>query len=202
MAFEAELDGLARRLSPRGDRARAVMLVPISPAAGSSKVAQGLAQASHHLTGRPVWLYDLDFAHNRQASSVRLNGEAFAGELSGQRFWRAEPDGMGRLALRRRIDAPIYVSRFERPPGSVRRLVFHPNGEYWQLARELCGLVVVDAPHGSAAVASLAGDMDGVVLVANSVRDGRSAAETLADQIEDAGGRVLGVVLNSATDAR
>lgn len=198
MGMEAELDGLARRLTPREGRARAILLVPVSKGAGASAVAQGLAAASHRVTGRPVWLYDLDFSRNRQASQTRLNGEAFAGELGGLRFWRAEPDGAGRLAMRRSASAPIYVSRFERASGAVRRVVFHPSAAYWRQARQACGLVLVDAPAGSAGVPSLAPDMDGVILVADASRDGRAAAEDAAARIEQAGGRVLGVVVNRA----
>jgi hypothetical protein len=161
-------------------------------------VAQGLASASSEQTGRPVWLYDLDFSGNRHASASKLSGEAFAGELGGLRFWRAEPGGAGRLALRRKADAPIYVSRFERPSGAVRRVVFHPAAEYWRKARGSCGLVLVDAPYGSAGVTSLAVDMDGVILVADAVRDSRAAADLMADRIEAAGGRVLGAVLTNA----
>ena len=196
MGMQAELNGLARRLAPREGRARALMLVPVSKGAGASAVAQGLARASTEQTGRPVWLFDLDFSENKTASQTRLNGDAFAGELGGLRFWRAEPDGAGRLALRRSIDAPIYVSRFERAPGSVKRVTFHPSAAYWRQARTACGLVLVDAPARSAGVASVVGDMDGVILVADEQKDDRAAAEDLADQIEQAGGRVLGVVVN------
>lgn len=202
MAFEAELDGLARRLVPRGGRARAVMLVPISPNAGASEVARGLAKASVDATGRPVWLYDLDFSDNRQAEAVQLNGEAFSGELAGLRFWRSEPDRAGRLALRRRTDAPIFVSRFERSAGAVHRVIFHSSPEYWRKVRHGCGLALVDASFNPAAISGLARDMDGVVLVGDARRDGRAAADAVADRIENAGGRVLGVVLNSATGLR
>ncbi len=201
MGMEAELDGLARRLSPRDGRARAILLVPVSKGAGASAVAHGLAVASHRATGRPVWLYDLDFSSNRQASQMRLNGDAFAGELGGLRFWRADPDGAGRLAMRRSVSAPIYVSRFERASGSVKRVVFHPSAAYWRQARLACGLVIVDAPAGSAGVLSVAPDMDGVILVADAGRDGRAAAEETAARIEQAGGRVLGVVVNRAPAA-
>ena len=202
MGFEAELDGLARRLSPREGRARAVMLVPISSGAGASTIAQGLARASTRHTGRPVWLFDLDFADNSQAAASRLNGDAFAGELNGLRFWRADPGGAGRLAMRRYADAPIYVSRFERLPGEIRRVVFHPSAEYWRQARSACGLVLVDAPANSAGIISVAPDMDGVILVADASRDGRTGADQLADEIEAAGARVLGVVVNRARPSR
>ncbi len=198
MAIEAELDGLARHLSSHTDRARAVLLVPVSANADASQVARGLAKASTHQTGRPVWLYDLDFARNRQAASVQLNGEAFSGELAGSRFWNAEPVGAGRLALRRQADAPIYISRFERAAGSVRRVGFAQNADYWNKARKSCGLVLVDSPYNSAGVDVLSPDMDGVILVANARTDGRSVADAVADRVEAVGGRVLGVVLTQS----
>lgn len=198
MAIEAELGGLARHLSSRTVRARAVMLVPVSVSADASLVARGLSMASSQLTGRPVWLYDLDFEKNPQAASVNLNGEAFSGELGGTRFWNAEPVGAGRLALRRRADAPVYVSRFERPKGSVRRVGFAQNSDYWNKARESCGLVLVDSPLNSAGINVLSADMDGVILVADARRDARSEADAVADRVEAAGGRVLGVVLTNS----
>ncbi|MGJ3230415.1 MAG: hypothetical protein ACFE0P_01295 [Oceanicaulis sp.] len=192
------LDGLARRLTPRGDRVRAVMIAPVSDGAGASTVAAGLARRAALISGRPSWLFDLDFAGNTQAERSRLNGQAYTGELSGLKFWREEPDGTGRLAMRRCADAPVFISKFERRPGAVRRLTFHGAPDYWRQARRASGLVVVDAPFKSAALTALAPDMDGVILVADAANSRRSAAETLADRIEEAGGRVYGVVVNRA----
>jgi len=114
------------------------------------------------------------------------------------KFWREEPDGAGRLAMRRCVDAPIFISEFQRRPGAVRRLTFHGAHDYWRQARRASGLVVVDAPYGSAGLTTLASDMDGVILVADAAKSRRSAADTLAERIEEAGGRVLGVVVNRA----
>jgi Mrp family chromosome partitioning ATPase len=197
-----ELESLARRLAGRADRGRAVMLAPVSKGAGASAISARLADLSARISGRPSWLFDLDFAANPQASSARLNGQAFAGELSGLRFWRAEPDGAGRLALRKLETAPVYVSQFERTPGAVRRLTFHPCAEYWRQVRRACGLAIVDAPHGSAAMTALAGDLDGVILIADAARSRRADADALAGRIEDAGGRVLGVVVNRSGQLR
>ncbi|MEQ8434499.1 MAG: hypothetical protein RIA71_09675 [Oceanicaulis sp.] len=194
------LDGLARRLTPRNARGRAVMLAPVSEGAGASTIAAGLARRAALLSGRPAWLYDLDFQTNTQAGRARLNGQAYAGELSGMKFWREEPDGAGRLAMRRCADAPIFISEFQRQPGSVRRLTFHGARDYWRQARLASGLVILDAPFGSAALTALAPDMDGVILVADAAASRRSAADKLADRIEEAGGRVLGVIVNRAPD--
>lgn len=197
-----ELDALAGRLAGRDGRGRAVMVAPVTAGAGASTVSLALADAAARRSGRPSWLFDLDFAANPQAQRARLNGQAFAGELSGLRFWRAEPEGAGRLALRKLEGAAVYVTRFERDPGQVRRLTFHACAEYWRQARRACGLAVVDAPSNSAAITSLAADLDGVVLVADAARSRRSQAEAWADRIEEAGGRVLGVVVNRSGPAR
>lgn len=202
MAEPADLESLARRLAGRADRGRAIMLAPVSEGAGASAISVRLAEMAARHSGRPSWLFDLDFADNPQAERARLNGQAFAGELSGLRFWRSEPDGAGRLALRKLERAPVYVSRFEREPGAVRRLTFHPCSEYWRQVRSACGLALIDAPFNSAAMTALAGDLDGVILVADAQRSRRSQADSLAQKIEDAGGRVLGVVLNRSGRAR
>ena len=202
MSPDVELESLARRLAGRTQRGRAVMFVPVSPGAGASAISARLAALSARLSGRPSWLFDLDFAGNPQATNARLNGQAFAGELSGLKFWRAEPDDAGRLALRKLEHSPVYVSEFERAPGAVRRLTFHPCAEYWRQLRRACGLAIVDAPYDSAATVALASDLDGVVLVADAARSRRSAADALADGIEDAGGRVLGVVVNRSGQGR
>lgn len=178
------------------------MLAPVSAGAGASAISARLAELAARHSGRPSWLFDLDFAQNPQAGASKLNGQAFAGELSGLRFWRSEPDGAGRLALRKLQAAPVYVSRFERSPGAVRRLTFHPCAEYWRQVRCACGLALVDAPWGSAAMTALAGDLDGVILVADAVHSRRADADALAERIEEAGGRVLGVVVNRSGKAR
>lgn len=202
MVDHADLESLARRLAGRAERGRAVMLAPVTKGAGASALSARLALLTAELSGRPSWLYDLDFASNPQASGARLNGQAFAGELSGLRFWRAEPNNAGRLALRKLEGAPVYVSQFERSPGAVRRLTFHPCAEYWRQVRRACGLAIVDAPYGSAALPALAADLDGVILVADAVQSRRSDADSLAEQIEDAGGRILGVIVNRSGGAR
>lgn len=202
MNGDAHIEDLARRLAGRADRGRAVMVAPVSKGAGASTITARLATLSAQISGRPTWLYDLDFQGNPHASGARLNGQAFAGELSGLRFWRSEPDGAGRLALRKLEDAPVFVSRFERDPGAVRRLTFHPCAEYWRQVRRACGLALIDTPSGSAALTALAPDLDGVILVADAARSQRSDADRLADRIEAAGGRVLGVVINRSRRTR
>lgn len=201
MSIERELEGLARRLSPQGMAARAVMVAPVSASAGASTIAAGLVRAAVAQGVKPVWLYDLDFKNNPQSDAFRLNGQAYSGALSGRRFWRTVPDNAGRVALRRVEDQPIYVSRFERAPGQVRSLTFLDNAEYWNRARHSAGLTVVDASYQSAAIPLIAPNMDGVILVADARSDGRAATENAADRLRAQGAQVWGVVVNRTRTA-
>jgi len=199
MSFEAELDALARRLAPRGPVSRAVMVHGISPSAGASTIAAALAETVIGQGVDPVWLYDLDFRDNPQAERAALNGQAYSGQLAGRQFWRTHPEQAGRLALRRVQGRPLFVSRFERAPGQIRTLSFMPDSSYWREARRRAALTLVDAPHNSPALRSVAADMDGVILVADARRDTQLAANAAAARLSELGAHVLGVVVNRAS---
>ena len=201
MSIEQELDGLARRLTPDGVSARAVLVVPVSEDAGASTIAAGLARASVRAGIKPVWLYDLDFRNNPQSDAFALTQSAYSGALSGRRFWRIEPANAGRVALHRVDGAPIYVSRFERAPGQVRGLTFLDAPDYWMQARRSAGLTLVDAPYRSAALGMIAPHMDGVILVANARTDSRERCEAAAEALRAQGAQVWGVVVNRARTA-
>jgi Mrp family chromosome partitioning ATPase len=196
MTLELELDGLARTLVSRGVRGTAVMLVPVTPGAGASFISRGLARRCARLADGPVWLYDLDFARNPQAAGVAFSADGYDASLQGARFWRCDPDGAGRLAMRRPDGERIFISRFEREPGSVRRVEFRSAPDYWAKARRACRLAILDAPSGSPAITAVARDLEGVVLVGDANATRRSQADAMAGRIEAAGGRVLGVVIN------
>lgn len=199
-AFATELAGLARRLAPPGAPGKVVMVLGITAKAGTSSVAAGLSRAAAVETGGPVWLVDLDFANNPQASRARLNGAAYSTEIGAEPFWHAEPAGTGRLVLRKLEAAYVLVTRFQHKPGEMERLVYRRAPGYWQQLRAMAPLGVVDVPHGSPAIAAVAPDLDGVILVANARRDKRADAERLAAHIEGLGAKVLGVVVNRAHD--
>ncbi|MEO1038232.1 MAG: hypothetical protein AAFX09_01710 [Pseudomonadota bacterium] len=196
MSFSDDLADLARRLRPRGAKARAVMVCPVASGSGASTVASGLANLYARLSARPVWLFDLDFAGNGQAARSPLRAERFDAGADG--FWRCEPAGAGRLVVRQRARGPIFVSVFEHRPDTVTGLRLRSAPAYWSRVREACGLVLVDAPAFSPAIAPVASDMDGVILVADARTTSRDAADALQARIEESGSRVLGIVVNRA----
>jgi hypothetical protein len=206
-----EVSGLARSLIRPDGAGQAIMLCPVSAASGATTIAAALAEAAGKIIAdeasgvEPIWLFDLDFSSNVQAARTRLNGAVYSGDLCRERFWRAEPEGVSRLALRKRTGHDVLVSVFQREPGRVRRVVFQRAPGYWDRVRAACRLAVVDAPHGSPALNSIAPDMDGVILVADARRDTEADSERAARRIVTAGGRVLGVVINrvgAASEAR
>lgn len=194
----AQLQDLSRRLVSREARGRAIMVMPVEAGAGASWVSARLAACASRESGRPVWLYDLDFAGNVQAGRTRLNGAAYNADFGEDRFWRADPDGAARLILRKVEAAPVLISVFERRPDAVRRITFTSAPGYWDRVRQACGLALVDVPAGSPAATAIAGDLDGVILVGDAARTRRSDADDMADRIEAAGGKVLGVIVNRA----
>lgn len=196
MTLELELDGLARTLVSRGARGAAVMVAPIAQGAGASFIARALAQRCARLADGQVWLYDLDFARNPQSAGAVFSADGYEGTLQGSRFWRCDPESAGRLALRRPDGERIFISRFEREPGSVRRMEFRSAPDYWNKARKACRLAILDAPAGSPAITAIARDLEGVVLVGDASLTRRSQADLIASRIEASGGRVLGVVIN------
>ncbi len=203
-----ELAGLARSLIRPDGAGQAIMLCPVNAESGATSIAAALAEAAGGLfaeggasVSEPVWLFDLDFSANVQAARTRLNGAVYSGDLCRERFWRAEPEGVSRLALRKRTGHDVLVSVFQREPGRVRRVVFQRAPGYWDRVRAACRLAVVDTPHGSPAMNSIAPDMDGVILVADARRDSEADTERAARRIVTAGGRVLGVVMNRADAA-
>lgn len=196
MAACAQLQDLSRRLVARGARGRAIMVMPVEAGAGASWVCARLAASASRESGRPVWLYDLDFAGNVQAARTRLNGKAYNADFGEERFWRAEPDGAARLVLRKVETAPVLISVFERHPDALRRITFASAPGYWERVRAACGLALIDVPAGSPAATAIAADLDGVILVGDGDRTRPGEAEDLADRIEEAGGTVLGVIVN------
>ena len=116
---------------------------------------------------KPVWLYDLDFKNNPQSDAFRLNGQAYSGGFVGAALladgfqtmpgvWRC---GGSRISRSMSAGSNARPDRFA-------SLTFLDNPDYWDRARHSAGLTVVDASYQSAAIALIAPNMDGVILVA------------------------------------
>jgi Mrp family chromosome partitioning ATPase len=193
-----QLDRLAQSMTPSASLGRVYMVVPVSAGAGASSMCAQLAKFSVQHSARPAWIFDLNFRQNVQAKRAPLNGHIISAELDGDRFWSVEPAQSARMAMRRVEGLPIYISQFQYSPGKVKRVSLRRQSGYWNKVRAVSALTLVDVPFGHKSARSLYGDMDGVVLVVDAHKTQREAAEKLAETIEAAGGRVMGVVVNRA----
>lgn len=197
MNLTSDVAHLATKLITRGAEARAVMVAPVCPGSGASSVAASLAVSAAQSSGRPVWLYDLDFSKNNQAQRFGVAGPAYAGDFGDQKIWRAHPGGdQARLVLRRAPSLPVFVSQFDYVPRSIQQLDFVPNKAYWDQARKSCGLVLVDVPARLSGAVAFSRNMDGVILVADAGRVNQAMIDDMAVNFEDQGARIYGVILN------
>lgn len=219
-----DLTPLWRRLQRLGDpgQSRSVLFVAARSGEGTSSLAASFAMMAADKAHRACWLVDLDFRRNPAFKAFDSGAFSRFGALS-----RAYDAALGEapiydvpaplsgsdaaarsrlLAVHQVGDTRLLVTRFRTEairPGE--RLVLKPHAGWWQAVGRAADWIVVDAPalEASSAALSVAGQVDGVVLVVAADRTRVEEAEALRDEISGAGGAILGVVLNGArSDAR
>lgn len=196
MNLTAELDQLIDQLEPvarPGGRGRALMVMGVSRGAGASTVARELARLAARRSQRGVWLFDLDFTANAQASAARVRGQAFDASLGRETPWRL---GQGQLIVRQSSLRNLFVSEYHAPTGAPLRASLRQAPDYWTALRDSIDLAIIDAPGQSRAPIDLAGDMDGVILVADERHPNPDGIAARCAAIEQRGGLVSGLILN------
>jgi Mrp family chromosome partitioning ATPase len=212
--FARELTTLTRRLMSRdaGEPGRVVLFLGAARGAGCSTMARAVALIASTMAARGVWLIDLDFWRNRQhelfaAQAPRLGelGPAKDGAIQGQTFWRVTPDDSAQprrlLHLHQIGDKALFVSRFRSDLlGPDEKLQVAPSPAYWDKARTMADLVVIDAPSLAASRAALAvgGQADASILVLAPDVGDAADAYAAKDEIEARGGRAAGFIFNRA----
>ena len=201
--------------TPAPSGGRAILFATARSGQGCSRIARAFAEAAAKGARRGVWLVDLDFygngqfAHYDEPWSGMNPGAAGDARFGATPFWRVAPaqdggapQGAGdRLTAHRLGQSRLFASRFHADdlPAEARVQV-GPQPAYWAAARAALDLIVVDAPsfERSRAGLAVAGDMDGVVLVADAQEAGAYDLGLTRDAIEARGGLCLGLVLSNA----
>ncbi len=208
---------LGRPQSPRG---RVLMFVSAFTGEGVSTVAREYARCEAAFARKPVWLVDADL--RRQTQMIELGGDAARfgppGALSqatpdGSVFFAIRPPARGKdglaipdskyLTARPFLAQKLWVTRFRQQnlaPGQRVKLLDRTS--YWGALRIHAQTVVVDLPamDRSGAALQLAPLMDGVILVVSEEEGDVQGRVNLRNDIEQAGGRLIGMVYNRARD--
>ncbi|MEM7766876.1 MAG: hypothetical protein AAF253_05245 [Pseudomonadota bacterium] len=206
----------AKRLSGH-DGGRALMFLASDDGAGTTSAAVSMALRAEAIAARAVWLVDLDLTENSafkafQAPPFEEEGalsrpyDASLGKapiyaLSPETRLEAEARGSAKLlcvhqvGARRLLVTRLRTERLE----PAQRIRFRDSPDWWPAVRTAADWIIVDAPSLSRSGAGLAvaRHMDGVILV---LRAGQTAADdgvSLRREVEGAGGRVAGLVLNA-----
>ncbi len=203
---------------PQGHRGRVLMFVSAFSGEGVSTMAREYARCEAAFAKKPVWLIDGDLHNQTQMTAVAEDAPRFGppGKLAiaspdGSVFFRTVPPGRDAegkpisddqyLVARPFLDRRLWVTRLRDSrlaPGQRVKVVARPD--YWQALRGYAQTVIVDVPalDRASAALQLAPFMDGVIMVVSEDQgDVQGRVYSKAD-IEQAGGRLLGMVYNRA----
>lgn len=217
--LRADLDNLwrasGRLTSAKGGKA--VMFVAANAGAGTSSVAASFALMAAQRARRATWLVDLDLQDNplinafqdKFAHGVGAPGRAYDASLGAMPFFGVSAPGQsqmraslrqGKLLAAHQIEGSrLLVTRFRNEQLAYgQKVQISKQADWWKALRRSADWIVVDAPALEASEDGLhvAAHMDGVVIVVGADKTSTEAVTSLKDEIETAGGHVLGVVMN------
>lgn len=175
--------------------ARVIMVTSPSPGDGKSTVAVNLASVIAD-SGQSVVLVDADLRRPTIAARLGLNGAIGLTSALSEEFDLSEFVQTGDVSnLNVVASGPL-------PPDPAELLGSLRARDYIRRLSEVYDYVIVDSPPILSVVdpAVLSQWVDGVVLVVREGETSRPAVVRAVDQLSTARARLLGVVLNSASD--
>jgi Mrp family chromosome partitioning ATPase len=212
-----EMAALWAALGPApGHRGRVVQIAAATTGEGVSTVAREYARLAAVRARRPVWLIDADLAQQGQLDVVAASPDRF-GQLGkaaiatpdGSIFFAITPrvvDRAGRpvhparlMTARPCLGGRLWVSRFAAEGlRAGQRAEILADARYWDALRRHADTVVIDSPASdrSDAAVTLAPFVDATVMVVAAESTAPNEPLLLRDEIEAAGGRIAGVVVN------
>lgn len=216
----SEMAALWAALGPApGHRGRVVQIAAASSGEGVSTVAREYARLAAVRARKPVWLIDADLAQQGQMEAVAAEpdrfgrlGKAAIATPDGSIFFAVTPrimDRQGRpvhparlIRARPCLGGRLWVTRFATESlRSGQRAEAVSDSCYWDALRKHADTVVIDAPAAdrNSLSITLAPYVDATVLVVAADSTAANEPLILRDEIEAAGGRIAGVVVNRST---
>ncbi len=215
-----EMAALWAALGPvPGHRGRVIQIAAANSGEGVSTVAREYARLAAVRARRPVWLIDADLAQQGQLEAVASEpdrfgalGKAAIATPDGSIFFAVTPRLMDRtgkpvhparlLTARPCLGGRLWVTRFAAEllrSGQRAEPVADPR--YWDALRKHADTVVIDSPAAdrNSMSITLAPFVDATVLVVAAESSAAGDPLILRDEIEAAGGKIAGVVVNRST---
>ena len=203
---------------PQGGRGRVLMFVSAFSGEGVSTMAREYARCEAAFARKPVWLVDADLQAQGQMKALAEDAVRFGppGKLAiaspdGSVFFRTVPPGRtpeGQpisddqyLVARPFLDRRLWVTQLRQNRlAAGQRVKVLARPDYWQALRGHAQTVIVDVPalDRTSAALQLAPFMDGVILVVSEDQGDVQGRVDLKADIEQAGGRMIGMVYNRA----
>ena len=202
-----------------GHRGRVIQIASANSGEGVSTVAREYARLAAVRARRPVWLIDADLAQQGQLEAVAAEpdrfgalGKAAIATPDGSIFFAVTPrltDRAGKpvhparlMTARPCLGGRLWVTRFAAEHlRSGQRAEPVSDARYWDALRKHADTVVIDSPaadRNSMAI-TLAPFVDASVLVVAAESTAAGDPLILRDEIEAAGGKIAGVVVNRST---
>lgn len=216
----SEMAALWAALGPApGHRGRVVQIAAANSGEGVSTVAREYARLAAVRARKPVWLIDADLAQQGQMEAVAAEpdrfgrlGKAAIATPDGSIFFAVTPRIMDRqgkpvhparlITARPCLGGRLWVTRFATESlRSGQRAEAVSDARYWDALRQHADTVVIDAPAAdrNSLSITLAPYVDATVLVVAADSTAANEPLILRDEIEAAGGRIAGVVVNRST---
>ncbi len=185
---------------------------------GVSTVSREFARLAAVRASKPVWLIDADFTRQDQQHHLAQHPERFGragtrvtGSPDGSAFYTVRPPLMGAdgeavrpaklLTAKPFLGRRLYSTRLELEAlVAGQSPVVVPQADYWIALSQHADVVVVDVPSVDRedTALRLAPFMDDIVMVIGESAS-VTAPKAAKEQLQAAGGRVSGIVINKAT---
>lgn len=216
----SEMAALWAALGPApGHRGRVIQIAAANTGEGVSTVAREYARLAAVRARRPVWLVDADLAQQGQLEAVAAQpdrfgalGKAAIATPDGSIFFAVTPRLMDRqgkpvhparlMTARPCLGGRLWVTRFAAEHlRSGQRAEPVADARYWDALRKHADTVVIDSPAAdrNSMSITLAPFVDATVMVVAAESTEAGDPLILRDEIEAAGGKIAGVVVNRST---
>ncbi len=188
----ARLAAVLNSVEAADGRGLVIHVVSVHSGAGASTVARELARHMSDHSRRKVLLLDAD------PKTTQVSGQFAAPRGPGiaDRFLDGQVIDGGVSAVGNSL---LHVGRLAEDPAVIASAMERNSmAALYEHLRSTFAITVIDCPASdrASAMISLARHADGVVLLVEAGRTRAQLAARVRDMITDAGGRVLGVVLN------